>query len=103
MNPHLQEISTQVAPGAHALLFCDGAGWHAKSNDIIVPPNITLITLPAYTHELNGMENVRLFLRQNQLGAQVWRTSNDIVRACCNAWNRFLSDAARIASIGARE
>ncbi len=41
MNGHLQEISTQVAPGAHALLVCDGAGRHAKSNDLRVPDNIT--------------------------------------------------------------
>src|ERR1019366_2168798 len=25
MNEHLNEISTQVAPGAHAVLVCDGA------------------------------------------------------------------------------
>jgi hypothetical protein len=28
MNEHLKEISMQVAPGAHAVLVCDGAGWH---------------------------------------------------------------------------
>ncbi len=28
MNEHLKEISTQVAQGAHAILICDGAGWH---------------------------------------------------------------------------
>ena len=28
MNLHLAEISTQVAPGAHAVLTLDGAGWH---------------------------------------------------------------------------
>ncbi|MDE3115591.1 MAG: transposase [Pseudomonadota bacterium] len=27
MNEHLKEISTQVQPGAHAALICDGAGW----------------------------------------------------------------------------
>ena len=103
MNAHLKEISMQVAPGAHAVLICDGAGWHAKSKDIVVPPNITLVTLPGYAPELNAMENVWQFLRNNRLGAQVWKTYNDIVRACSNAWNWFVSDAARIASIGARE
>ena len=28
MNLHLAEISTQVTPGAHAVLTLDGAGWH---------------------------------------------------------------------------
>ena len=27
-NEHLKVISTQVATSAHALLVCDGAGWH---------------------------------------------------------------------------
>ncbi len=58
MNEHLKEISVQVATGAHAALLCDGAGWHAKSKDLIVPSNITLITLPPYAPELNPMENV---------------------------------------------
>jgi hypothetical protein len=30
MNQHLKEISTQVQPGAHAVLICDGAGWHQR-------------------------------------------------------------------------
>ena len=37
MNAHLQEIGTQVAPGAHALLLCDRAGWHATSRGLQVP------------------------------------------------------------------
>ena len=41
MNAHLQEISTQVAPGAHALLLCDRAGWHATSRGLQVPVNMT--------------------------------------------------------------
>ena len=63
----------QVASGAHAVLICDGAGWHAKSKEIVVPSNITLVTLPAYSPELNPMENVWEFLRDNRFGAQVWK------------------------------
>jgi hypothetical protein len=28
MAEHLEEISSQVTPGAHAVLLLDGAGWH---------------------------------------------------------------------------
>jgi hypothetical protein len=28
MGHHLKAIAAQVAPGAHAILICDGAGWH---------------------------------------------------------------------------
>ena len=40
MNLHLAEIATQIAPGAHAALLLDQAGWHL-SGSLNVPPNIT--------------------------------------------------------------
>ena len=67
MNLHLTEISTQVVPGAHAVPVCDGAGWHQRSKDLHVPANITMLSLPPYYPELNTMENVSDYLRQNKL------------------------------------
>ncbi len=67
MNEHLKEISTQVQPGAHAALICDGAGWHQPGKSLDVPANITLMPLPAYSPELNSMENVWHYLRANKL------------------------------------
>ena len=49
MNEHLVEISTQVQPSAHAVLICDGAGWHQRGKKLKVPANITLIPLPSYS------------------------------------------------------
>ena len=43
MNEHLKEISCQVATSSHALLVCDGAGWHQPGERLIVPDNITLL------------------------------------------------------------
>ena len=57
MNAHLNEISRTVAPGAHAILVLDEAGWHG-SNALDVPENITLLTLPPYAPELNPLENI---------------------------------------------
>src|SRR3546814_7031255 len=59
MNAHLREISAEVAPGAHAVLVCDGAGWHQRGKKLALPDNITLLSLPPYSPELNPMENVR--------------------------------------------
>ena len=102
MNEHLKEISIQVAPGAHAALVCDGAGWHQRGEKLIVPDNITLLSLPPYSPELNPMENVWDYLRQNKLCAQVWNTYEDIVDACTSAWRFLVSDPERIRSIGSR-
>ena len=46
MSEHLAEISTQVTPGAHAALLCDGAGWHQTGGRLRVPDNITLLPFP---------------------------------------------------------
>ena len=65
MNEHLIEISTMVAPDSHAILVCDGAGWHQPGERLCVPENLTLLRLPPYAPELNPMENVWAYsLRQ---------------------------------------
>jgi hypothetical protein len=45
MTLHLAEIARAVAPGAHAVLMLDQAGWH-RSDKLVVPANITLLPLP---------------------------------------------------------
>jgi transposase len=103
MNEHLKAISAKVEPEAHAVLLCDGAGWHERSVELAIPTNMTLVTLPPYSPELNPMENVWEFLRDNRFGGQVWKSYNAVVSACCEAWNWFVADTLRIASIGTRE
>ena len=36
MDLHLRQISGQVAPGAHATLVLDGAGWHRTGGALVV-------------------------------------------------------------------
>jgi hypothetical protein len=59
--------------------------------------------LPPYTPELNPMENVWDYLRQNKLCARVWDTYDDIVEACKQAWHFLINDPDRIRSIGTRD
>jgi transposase len=102
MNEHLNEISTQVATGAHAVLVRDGAGWHQTGGRLRVPDNITLLPLPPYAPELNPMENVWDYLRGNRLSRLVWDTYDAIVTACKVAWDFLINDPDRIRSIGHR-
>ena len=103
MNAHLAEISAEGAPGAHAVVVCDGAGWHQRGQKLVLPDNITLLTLPPYSPELNPMENVWAYLRQNKLCARVWNTCDEILDACQSAWRFLVDDPARIRSIGTRK
>lgn len=101
MNAHLAEISCTVAPHAHAILVLDGAGWHGAKH-LLVPDNITLLHLPPYAPELNPVENVWAYLRANKLAITVFDTYDDIVAACCTAWNFLANDPEAIASITSR-
>src|SRR3954462_4226066 len=57
MSLHLKEVAQVVAPGAHAVVLLDQAGWH-QSKRLVVPANITLMPLPAKAPELNPVENI---------------------------------------------
>ena len=101
MTAHLAEISAAVVSGAHAVLVLDGAGWHSSAA-LVVPENITLLPLPPHSPELNPVENVWAYLRQNWLSLQVWDDYPAIVEACCQAWNRFLAQPEVVRSITTR-
>jgi hypothetical protein len=102
MQAHLAEISAAVDPGAHAVLILDQAGWHI-SGRLAVPDNITLLTLPPRSPELNPVENVWQFMRQNWLSNRVFDSYDDIVAHCCEAWNKLADQPWRIMSLGLRE
>jgi len=101
MEAHLLEISRHVTPGAHALLIIDRAGWHTAKN-LNVPSNITLVALPPYSPELNPTENIWEYIRANYLSHKVYATAQDVVEACCNAWNSLVDEVGRIRSIASR-
>jgi transposase len=101
MNLHLAEIAKAVAPGAHGVLLLDQAGWHTTKK-LIVPANITLLPLPARSPELNPVENLWQFMRDNWLGNRIFAASEAILDHCCDAWNTLIDQPWRIMSIGLR-
>ena len=78
MSLHLAEVAQAVAPGAHGVMLMDRAGWH-RAKDLVVPDNLTLVLLPARSPELNPVENIWQFLRDNWLSSRVFASSADIV------------------------
>ena len=77
INLHLAEIARNVAPGAHAVLLLDQAGWH-MTDKLDLPANITIVPLPPKCPELNPTENVWQFLRDNWLSNRVFKSYDDI-------------------------
>ena len=102
MQVHLGEIARAIAPGAHAVVLLDQAGWHTTAN-LRIPQNITLLSLPPRSPELNPTENLWQFLRQTFLSNRVFETYKAILDAACQAWNAVLDTPWRIMSIGLRD
>jgi len=102
MNLHLAEISLAIAPGAHAVLLMDQAGWHTTGK-LDVPRNISIIALPSKSPELNPQENIWQFMRDNWLSNRVFTSYEDIVDHCCEAWNKLVDQPWKIMYIGLRD
>jgi transposase len=102
MQMHLDEISRNVAARAHAVVLMDRAGWH-KTDKLKVPKNLTIILLPSRSPELNPVENIWQYLRQNWLSNTIFDDYQAILDAGCNAWNRLIADPQTIMSIGLRD
>ena len=88
-------------PGAHAVLLLDQAGWHTTTK-LAVPANITLLPLPARSPELNPVENLWQFMRDDWLGNRAFTSYADILDHRCDAWNTLIDRPWRIMSIGLR-
>ncbi len=72
MEKHLSLISKRAPEGRHGVIVVDGAAWHqpylADKLD-----NISIIKLPPYSPELNPIEQVWQWLRQNELANRCFK------------------------------
>jgi len=64
MNVFLEELAEEIKEDF--ILIMDGAGWH-KSKNLIVPKNIQIFLLPPYCPELNPVERLWKFIKDNTI------------------------------------
>ncbi len=98
MDLFLERFSETLSAGVHAALVLDGAGWHGKAA-LNVPDNITLLTLPPYSPELNPVERVWLYLRERYLSFRLHQKEEAIVDALCTAWNALRAETGRLKTL----
>ena len=95
----LAEPGGHVAPGAHAVVVPDGAGWHT-ARGLRRPADLTPLPLPAYSPELNPPERVRAFLRRRYLALRRFLDPTAaLLDACRHAWRRLIGEPGRIRSL----
>ena len=98
MDLLLAELAGSLAPGTHAVVVLDRAGYHT-ARDLAVPTNLTLVPLPAYAPALNPVEKVWQYLRDRHLSHRLFRDLGAVVDGCCAAWNRLLAEPGRLRSL----
>ena len=93
-NVFLRMLSKELRPGEHAVLILDGAGWH-KSKSLSIPDNVTCLLLPAYSPELNPVENLWHYLRSHHLSNRAYRDYDDLFDATGDAWRQLTPEVIK--------
>jgi len=101
MKEHLALISKATELGRHAVVIMDGASWHQEYLDEAFS-NLSIIHIPPYSPELNPIEQVWSWMRQNEIANRSFTGYDDIVDKCAIAWNNFRSDINRVISLCSR-
>jgi len=101
MQRHIEEIARHVSEGAVGVVLMDRASWHTTKK-LKWPDNVRPLFIPPASPELNPAEQIWQYLRQTYLSNRVFPTYDDILDAACDAWNKLLAEAGRIASIATR-
>ena len=99
MNTFLEQLSKQY-PKDEIVLVCDGASWH-KSNEMIIPENITLVYLPPATPEMNPIEQIWKEIRKMGFRNEAFHSLKDVVDRLCETICRLTNEVVR--SITARD
>jgi transposase len=99
MAEHPKIIAANISPDAHDVLVLDQAGGHTAGAPTI-PRKITLLPLPPRSPQLNFVENLWQFMRNNWLSNRIFKNYEDIVAQCSDAWRKLEARPRRIASIG---
>src|SRR3954453_8986489 len=98
VNVFLEQFSRQLAPGVHAVLLWDNAGYHV-SKDLVVPTNVSLIGLLPYSPELNPVENLGHYLRAHYWSHGVYPDYDTLLRVATETWRKVCLDPEKIRSI----
>ena len=104
MNIFLKGLSEQY-PEDVILLCCDGAAWH-RSRALEIPENIILFQLPAYTPEMNPIEQIwkeirkrgfrnEIFATLEKVVDRLWVPSRVMRKIVCRLWLNEVSQQQR--------
>lgn len=98
INIFLKQFSATIPPDEHAVMVWDGAGFHT-SRSLQVPDNITLVPLPAYSPELNPIENLWHYLKSHFWSNRAYADYDALEQAAIDAWRKAVLNQPLVKSI----
>ena len=101
MLVHLEHISLKIPEGNHAVIVLDRAAWHTAKR-LKQFSNITLLSLPPVSLELNPTEQVWQVLWDEHLANRYYEDYDAIMVACCDAWNAFVDTPKKVKNLCSR-
>ncbi len=102
MEKHLQQISDATPSGRYAIVVMDCASWHSRKL-MACFDNLSIIHLPPYSPELNPIEQVWAWLRNNDLANFAFKNYDDIVDQVSRGWNNFRHQVDQVKSLCKRD
>jgi transposase len=98
VNEFLAQFARTIPADEHAVMLWDGAGFHG-SKQLRVPDNVTVVTLPAYSPELNPIENLWHYLKSHYWSNRVYDDYDALEEAAVAAWRKAALDADLMKSV----
>jgi transposase len=98
VNLFLEQFSAALAPSEQAVMIWDGAGFH-RSQQLRVPDNITLLPLPAYSPELNPIENLWHYLKSHYWSNRVYADYEALEQTAVDAWQHAVLNPELMKSV----
>lgn len=95
MNIHLDLVAQQVGEDRHIILVLDQAGWHESSTKIKIPKNITLLSLPPYSPELNPVERLWRWLKNRYFKNRLIAKNDDLEKIGCDLWQKLTDQTVK--------
>lgn len=94
MNQFLRILDAERKSDEQIVLIMDGAGWH-KSKTLKTPEGITVLLLPAYSPELNPVENLWHYIRSHYLSNRKYENYNELLEAGTTAYRSLTQEVIK--------
>jgi transposase len=98
VNTFLEQFSRTLGADEHAVLIWDGAGFHT-SGALQLPVNVSVVQLPAYSPELNPVENLWHYLKSHFWSNRAYADYEALETAAIQAWHTAVLDAALMKTV----